>query len=470
MTAMNASDAKTKTGGAHQPPKVKPGVQEEGYGIDGSTPLRALRTALDAAAGAPVSISSLAIRYDHGLDGDLSRVKLNELRDRSAHDHEAKLWLLRDAASTLAKWLDIQEVDGDTLVTMKPGFTPDDLRWGLKVVVPHESVNEDEVEFLRSFDPTKASGIFATDWRDKATGKRDEACREDLRWSMQTFGWLEGHEAILDENGVVLVGNRRLAMARELGIPERTITLTFGTGVDATKRRWHYMMGSNMGPKPFTSSDRKKMAWRLRKEEGWSQERIAEFLRCDQKTVSNDLREQDLRREQDLCSLGNFLNCTKGERLHKSGLTKEQRFEKAKAAVRVLLARGVRPNRDNVNEIAKVGEKISQDAVNLWRESQGEGEPEQPRPRSKPNLVLVPKQEPEPEPAPEPEPEPAPEPEPELTRAGDPLQEALLSLLEQMRDEVSRLPVPMTTEAAREVILRYDLPGLVDSFEVGKVS
>jgi hypothetical protein len=423
----------------------------KGYGIDKCTPLRALRTELDAVAGASVSIASLAIRYDHGLAPDLHRIKVNELKNRSADDHEAKLWLLRDAANTLAEWLDIQEVDGDTLVTMKPGFTPDDLRWGLEPIFPNQPVNVDEREFNDSFDTMKTCGTFATDWRDKATGKRDEACREDLRWSMQTFGWLEGHEAILDENGVVLVGNRRLAMARELGIPERTITLTFGTGVDATKRRWHYMVGSNMGPKPFTASDRKKMTWRLRKEEEWSQERIAEFLHCDQKTVSNDLSDQKP------LGLGNFLNPAKNERSHKSGLTEEQRFEKALAAIRVLVAKGIRPNRENVREIANVSQELSQKAVNLWRQSQKGGEPEPLRP--KPNLVLVPKHEPE-----ETEQETASPP----IQVGDPLREPLLDLLRQMVDEVSRLPAPMTLNAAREVIRSYD--GLLDSLEQNKVA
>jgi hypothetical protein len=40
----------------------------------------------------------------------------------------------------------------------------------------------------------------------------------ELRSSMQQFGWIEEFPAMADENGVVLVGHRRLQIAKELGI------------------------------------------------------------------------------------------------------------------------------------------------------------------------------------------------------------------------------------------------------------
>jgi ParB-like chromosome segregation protein Spo0J len=341
----------------------------KGYGIDGSTPLRALRTELDAAAGASVSIASLAIRYDHGLAPDLHRIKVNELKNRSADDHEAKLWLLRDAANTLAEWLDIQEVDGDTLVTMKPGCQPSDLQWQGRPVHP----NVEEISVLKSpFDPMLKSGIFAQNTRAK--GKDDLS---DLIESMRTFGWIPYHPAIVDEKGVVLVGHRRLAAAKELGIPVREeqeiVTVDLGSGDPADAERLKLALASNLGNKPLNAADRKRIAERLYGTDGWSMQRIAELLRVTHKTISLDLKD---------CQAPDNKRAEKRGRKKldptlKVGPEKPRRRapeqDKGLQAIERLVNRGVKPSRSNVAVEAGISEASSERSLLRW-EGQQEAE------------------------------------------------------------------------------------------------
>ena len=85
------------------------------------------------------------------------------------------------------------------------------------------------------FDPK--TGAFAVNIRD-ISGNDSE-----LRESLKKFGWVEELPALVDENGVVLVGHRRL----------KTIA-------------------SNIGFKPMTPKDRQRIAehllWRVRVDHG----------------------------------------------------------------------------------------------------------------------------------------------------------------------------------------------------------
>ena len=60
----------------------------------------------------------------------------------------------------------------------------------------------------------------------------------ELRESMRAFGWIEELPALRDERGVVLVGNRRLAIATELDIDPVVRPIRIGQGDEADARRF----------------------------------------------------------------------------------------------------------------------------------------------------------------------------------------------------------------------------------------
>src|SRR5690349_9486100 len=80
--------------------------------------------------------------------------------------------------------------------------------------------------------PSKLRELLAGNIRADVEGDDDE-----LRQSMKQFGWIKEFSALADENGVVLVGNRRLRLAKELGIEPVITTLNFGNGDTADAER-----------------------------------------------------------------------------------------------------------------------------------------------------------------------------------------------------------------------------------------
>lgn len=83
---------------------------------------------------------------------------------------------------------------------------------------------------------------------------REEGDLSDLRESMTQHGWVEEFPALADERDVVLVGHRRLAVAKELGITPVIRKLTLGTGDAADAKRFQLALVSNIGAKPLTAS------------------------------------------------------------------------------------------------------------------------------------------------------------------------------------------------------------------------
>jgi hypothetical protein len=130
------------------------------------------------------------------------------------------------------------------------------------------------------FNPT--TGAFAVNIRN-ITGDNTE-----LRESMKTFGWVKEFPALLDERDYVLVGNRRMAIAKELGIAPITKTLQFGEGDAADAERLKLAIASNIGGKPLTRADRKRLAHYLYERE-WTMARIGEALNVSLNTVHHDL-------------------------------------------------------------------------------------------------------------------------------------------------------------------------------------
>lgn len=249
---------------------------DRGYALDLNSPARHLRTALDTAADAPVSIRVVAQDYEHPIPADFTRVKHHH--KQCTNKHEAKLFMLTEAARQMEKWLVVHENADDVWISLREGYTPDDLRLNKSKV--HPVVNPHKV--LRDlFNP---NGEFAKNIR--APNGHDDM--EELRQSMRTFGWIEQLPAIVDERGVILIGHRRLKVAEELGIEPNIKPITFGDGDPADAKRLGVALASNLGGKPMTPSDRKRIAIHMRLEHGWTLEAIAALLRSTTSTIGRD--------------------------------------------------------------------------------------------------------------------------------------------------------------------------------------
>jgi ParB-like chromosome segregation protein Spo0J len=111
----------------------------------------------------------------------------------------------------------------------------------------------------------------------------------ELRESLKRLGWCKQFPAIADENGVILVGHRRMKVAKDLGIAPVIQSFTFGSGDAADAERLKIALASNIGGAPMTKDDRRRMAEYLYGSRDWTMERIAEALNVTAMTVSRDL-------------------------------------------------------------------------------------------------------------------------------------------------------------------------------------
>ena len=131
------------------------------------------------------------------------------------------------------------------------------------------------------FDPK--TGAFAGNIRD--IGGDDS----ELRESLKELGWIKEFPALVDENGVVLVGHRRMKIAEEENIEPAIKNLNLGKGDAADAKRLRLAIVSNIGSKPMTPEDRKRIAEHLYGEREWTMERIAEALNVSTRQISKDL-------------------------------------------------------------------------------------------------------------------------------------------------------------------------------------
>jgi hypothetical protein len=119
----------------------------------------------------------------------------------------------------------------------------------------------------------------------------------ELRESLKQFGWVKEFPALADENGVVLVGHRRLKIAEEEKIEPVIKKLRLGKGDAADAKRLRLALVSNIGFKAMTAKDRGRIAEHLYGERKWTMARIAEALNVNEATVSRDLRNSCMRQE-----------------------------------------------------------------------------------------------------------------------------------------------------------------------------
>jgi len=122
------------------------------------------------------------------------------------------------------------------------------------------------------------------------TLRADSGDVSELRESFRRFGWVKYLPAIVDENGLVLVGNRRLKAAKLEGIEPIILTVTLGQGDAADAERLKLALASNLGGESLTKEDRKRIAEHLYGKKEWTMERIAEALNVAQSTITEDLR------------------------------------------------------------------------------------------------------------------------------------------------------------------------------------
>ena len=93
----------------------------------------------------------------------------------------------------------------------------------------------------------------------------------------------------LDETGAVLDGHHRVRACAELGITEYPRIIRPGMSED--EKREH-VLALNLDRRHLTREQRQELAGRLRAD-GWSNNRIADKLHVDEKTVRNDLAGSD---------------------------------------------------------------------------------------------------------------------------------------------------------------------------------
>lgn len=252
-------------------------ASERKYALDLLSPSRYVATALDRANGTALSERGLVANYRHGLSADLSRVKRNE--EGIETDAQATAWVIRQAIDGLAKYLRIEPAGDDRMIGFAEGKDFHSLRYkGRKL-----HINWDENEQLGdAFNPM--SGKFSDGIR-KSNGRDNLS---ELRASMQEFGWLREYPAIKDERGAVLSGQRRLLLAKELGIEPVVITVKLGRGDRADAERFKLAIAGNIGGKPFTPEERREVALAVTGDPEFAFEDIADALRIKQEGVRRD--------------------------------------------------------------------------------------------------------------------------------------------------------------------------------------
>ena len=119
--------------------------------------------------------------------------------------------------------------------------------------------------------------------------RQDMADDTELRQSLKTFGWAPEFPAICDENDAILVGNRRMRIAKEEDIKPVIKRIEFGPGSDADAKRIRLALISNLGGQPLSKNDRRRIAEHLYGTKEWTMERIGKALGVSTRQISKDL-------------------------------------------------------------------------------------------------------------------------------------------------------------------------------------
>jgi hypothetical protein len=263
-----------------------PGV-EGGYALAFINSQRHVATALAAAGVTGRSLDDMHRTYHHNPAGDLHRVRLHE---HQPSDRAAERWLLERAILEMGTQVACEDSVYRLTVPVEQllDYKGDQLH-----VIPPDA----NAQFDAPFNPHTTTGDFARNMR--ARGRDDTS---ELETSMRAFGWLPEFPAIADENGVILVGHRRIAVAQRLGIEPiimrpgqpRGPLPAYGEGDLGTVNRAIVGFASNIGIEPFNVNDRRLVASRMHVT-GHSITEIAEFLQTSKSQISRDLRAASVR-------------------------------------------------------------------------------------------------------------------------------------------------------------------------------
>lgn len=262
---------------------------DRGYSLDLLTPARHAATEIERAAPAALSVSEIAATYRHPAPADLGRVR----NDHGArNDDEATRWLIEEALKGLMRrgaTGSPQLIHNGDGYRFADGVTFDDLRYNKRKLVRESNIHQE------LGDPfNKQSGEFsdnvgiASKRMDSRHGSLD-----DLRDSLRRYGWRKELPGVRDENGIIIIGHRRWAVADELDIPvsERPMmTVTYGEGDEADRNRIIAAVASQVGYKEFTETEWKRVARYLRAQ-GETIQAIAEVLGKPITTVHDTVRD-----------------------------------------------------------------------------------------------------------------------------------------------------------------------------------
>lgn len=250
--------------------------------LDLVSPARHIATEIERAAPAALSVSEIAATYRHPNTGDVSRA----MAQSSAQDEAgANVYLIEQALAKLRRngngGKEQIVADGDGY-RFADGVTFDDLRFDKKKLTrrvnPHRHLGD-------PFHPM--TGQFS----DNVRGMGDLS---DLRESMRENGWINDpiFDAIQDERGIILVGHRRIAVAKELGIEPHLRTVKCGDGDEADVKRFQLALLSNIGRREMTKAERQKIVAVLAgPDHDWTQTSIAAALGVSQQVISKDIGE-----------------------------------------------------------------------------------------------------------------------------------------------------------------------------------
>ena len=111
----------------------------------------------------------------------------------------------------------------------------------------------------------------------------------ELVESLKEHGWVPEFPALVDENGVVLVGHRRMKAAEIAGIEPVIKRLMLGQGDAGDAERLRLAIVSNIGAKPLSKQDRQRIAQHLYGSREWTMQRIAHALNASSSTIHADL-------------------------------------------------------------------------------------------------------------------------------------------------------------------------------------
>ena len=245
------------------------------YPLDLTSPVRHVATEMERADHA-LSISELVATYTHPNPSDVTRVKRAEKLET---DKEALAWIIEQALDAIKRYVD----NGDGVYRLNVPFE--------KVKYQKRPIHriEPRGRFEDSFDPMR--GKFSENIRDLSVAREKPGGMDDeLRESLEHWGWRKEHPALRDRvTGKVLMGNRRVRLAEELGIEPVFQDVDLGSGDEADAERFIIAITSNIGRKPLNDTDRNRLAEYLYGRKKWSMADVAKALKVNVSTISRNL-------------------------------------------------------------------------------------------------------------------------------------------------------------------------------------